>query len=587
MDEEQKRFAEEVLFAEEPKPSFVKLLYKGEFDSERVFPYPYPSKQHREEVSHFVNTVNQFCEEKIDADWIDRNMSIPDSVISGLAELGVLGATATSEFGGKELTQFGFCKPVETIARYCGSTALFVNVQHSIGVRALLVFGTDEQKQRFLPKMIKGECLSSFALTEPNAGSDASGVETRAVFDEAKNVWRINGRKQWITNGSLASILTVMAKTTIDTPEGPRDKVTAFIVQPDMPGFEIVEPRLEKLGMRGSTTTNFKLTDVEVPPENILGEVGSGLRVALTTLDFGRTTFGATCTGVGKECLERAMKHAKSRYQFKRPLASFPLVKEKIANMHALTYAMDAATYLSAGILDRGEEDFMLETAIIKVFNSDAVWQILYDTMQIYGGRSFFTDQPFERMMRDARLNMIGEGSNEVLRAFIGLVGLRDMGMELKAVSETLSSPTQGLAALWSVGKRGVMRVVSPKVPVQCRELTEEAAQLAKAVQRFGKSCMSMLVKHKEDIMERQLILNRIADSVMAIYTTTAVISKLDTDISEAGSITESLRQDLDVGKYYCKMAFKTIDRALDEMVHNDDENTERLADKLSGVCVQ
>ena len=190
--------------------------------------------------------------------------------------------------------------------------------------------------------------------------------------------------------------------------------------------------------MRGSKTANLEFHDMDVPAANILGAPGGGLKLCLSVLDYGRTTFGATCTGAAKAALEHAIEHAKSRYQFKRPIGSFELVKKKIAMMSALVYAMDASTYLTAGLVDGDVEDFMLESAILKVFCSDSLWTILYETMQIYGGKSFFTDQPLERMMRDARLNMIGEGSNEVMRAFIGVVGMRDVGVYLKGTADAL-----------------------------------------------------------------------------------------------------------------------------------------------------
>ena len=269
--------------------------------------------------------------------------------------------------------------------------------------------------------------------------------------------------------------------------------------------------------MRGTKTANLGFEGLEVPAKNILGPPGQGLRVCLTVLDYGRVTFGATCTGAAKFLLERAIEQARERHQFGRPLASFGLVKQKIANMAALVYAMDAATYLTAGMIDTSAEDFMLEAAILKVFTSDALWSIVYDTMQIFGGRSFFADRPYERMMRDARLNMIGEGSNEVMRAFIAGVGMRDLGVQLEQVLLASRRPLSNASLLWQFGVQNLGRLRTPEVPVTSDQLRREARGLAVRVRRFGMSILRALAKHQEGIVERQMILDRIASSAMAL----------------------------------------------------------------------
>src|SRR5581483_9772410 len=226
----------------------------------------------------------------------------------------------------------------------------------------------------------------------------------------------LTGHKRYITNGGIAGVLTVMART--PDPQKPGDtRVTAFLVTPDMPGFEVVEARMPKCGIRGTATARLAFHDMPVPAENVLGQVGKGLRVALTVLDFGRTTFGASCTGAAKTCVAAAARHAKQRVQFKQPLAEFELVKKKLAYMAAHAFAMEATTSQCAAFIDRGAEDYMLETAMLKVFSTEALWQIVNDTLQIYGGQGYFTNEPYERMMRDARINMIGEGANDVLHA--------------------------------------------------------------------------------------------------------------------------------------------------------------------------
>ncbi len=583
MDDQQRKLAEELLFSEKKKPSFAKQLYFGKFDAKQVFPFPKISPDEQTKTKAFLEQVEDVAKD-IDADWIDRHAEIPEKTIRSLAEHGVLGITIPKEFGGLGLSQNAYCHAVEVIAKRCGSTALFINAHQSIGLKALLLFGTEEQRKRWLIPLAKGKALAAFALTEPHAGSDASGVETRAVYDPVKNVYILNGKKQWITNGGIAQVLTVMAQTSVETPQGKQDKITAFLVTPDMPGFKVTDPALEKVGMRGSKTANLEFVNMEVPAANILGPIGGGLKVCLTVLDYGRTTFGATCTGVAQVLLEKAIEHSQSRYQFKRPLASFALVKEKIARIAALTYAMEATTYMTAGLVDAGVEDFMLEAAILKVFASDSLWSILYDTMQIYGGRSFFTDAPFERMMRDARLNMIGEGSNEVMRAFIGVVGMRDVGVSLQGVAGALKSPIKDFSLLQQFSFLIFQRLAAPKIPVQSPLLKEEAAALGKAVRRFGFAVLRLLGTYRETILEKQLELNRMATSAIALYTTTAVLSKLDAAIQVAGHNHQAIENDLLSGKLYCALAMENLKNSLDNLFDKRDSAIEKVSDQLTGI---
>lgn len=534
LDEEQKKLAEELLSSQPKGKSFAKSLFFGDFEAGKVFPFP------KGEEGNIVAEVKQFAEEKVDPKWIDQHAEIPQEVIAGLGKIGLLGLTIPKKYGGLGLSQYAYCRSMEELAARCGSTALFVNAHQSVGLKALLLYGTEAQKQKYLPPLARGEHIAAFSLTEKGAGSDASAVETRAVYDPEKRAYRINGRKQWTTNGSIAQMLTVMAKTE-------DEKITAFIVTPDMPGFKVLDKALDKVGMRGSKTSNLLFENLLVPEENILGPKGKGLKICLTVLDYGRTTFGATCTGAAKYCLKRALEYAKSRHQFKRPLAAFPLIKRKIAQIAALTCAMEAATYLTAGLVDRGEEDFMLEAAMLKVFASESLWSIIYETMQIFGGKSFFTDEPLERMMRDARLNMIGEGANEVLRCFIAVVGLRDVGMQLKERKN-----------LWHFLKR---RFIAPTVNSPFHK------ELAKAVQKFHFAVIRALIKYREEIVEKELVLDRLSTAAIALYTATAVLSKGE---SEAG-------------KWYFQHAMGTVECALNALFWPGDQAIEELSDKLIG----
>lgn len=578
MDQEEKRLVEELLVGEKKIAGIGKQLFFGAFVSEQAFPYPTIPENEKEIATEFLGKVRQFAETMIDPVAIDRQAEIPSTVIEGLGQLGVLGISVPKQFGGLGLSQYVYCKAVEIIARRCGSTALFINAHQSVGLKALELFGTNEQKAQWLAPLAKGEQLAAFSLTEPNAGSDAAGIETRAVFDPVKNVYRITGKKQWTTNGGVAQVLTVMAKTEVDTPKGKQDKVTAFLVTPDMKGFRVVSRSLEKMGMRGSWTANLEFSNVEVPAANILGTVGGGLKICLTVLDYGRTTFGSTCTGTAKFLVEQATQHAKTRYQFKRPLAAFGLIKKKLARMAALTYAMDATTYFTAGLVDRGHLDIMLESAMLKVFASESLWSIVYDAMQIYGGRSFFTDLPLERIMRDSRLNTIGEGANEVLLAFIGAVGMRDVGLGLQAFVEALKHPIDKRNILWNSLKTNISRLWLPKIEVRSPQLLNESKRLAKTIRKFGFAVLKVLRRYREDVINKQLDLERIANVAIALYTITAVISKLDS------SLTSNPKTEIATGRFYCRTTFRMVERTLKALFSPGDRDLEHLSDLLTGL---
>ncbi len=361
-DKKQMAQVEELLFSGPEKEGFAKELFFGRFREESVLPFPELSDARTQLGDQEVQKVKEYCAANIDPDKIDREAMIPDSVVKGLGDIGVLGFTISKELGGNGRSQFNYCRIMEIIGGHCASTGVFVNAHHSIGLRALELFGTKEQQERWMTPLAAGDQLAAFALTEPKAGSDAANVRTRAEPTDDGEHYILNGEKRWITNGGIADVLTVMARTPDDSiPDG---KITAFLVTPDMPGFEVLDERMEKCGIRGTATGRIKFTNMKVPKSNVLGPIGKGLKVALTVLDFGRTTFGAGCTGAAKFCLERMTYRARNRRQFGKTLGEFELVKSKIAEAAADTYAMESATYHTAALIDSGSDDFMVETAM-------------------------------------------------------------------------------------------------------------------------------------------------------------------------------------------------------------------------------
>jgi acyl-CoA dehydrogenase family member 9 len=591
--EQQKKQAEELLFAGEQPLGFAKSLFFGQFRGSLLFPYPELSTAEAARVEQVCAALRRFAAERIDAAAIDRNAEIPPEVIDGLGQLGVLGATVPEAFGGQGLSQYANTKLMQIIGEHDSGVGVFVNAHHSIGIRALILFGTEEQKRRWLPDLCSGKKLGAFALTEPEAGSDAANVQTTATPTPDGKSYILNGEKRYITNGAIAQVLTVMARAPV--PGSSETKVTAFIVTPDMPGFEVVEARMPKCGIRGTATARLAFRDMQVPAENVLGQVGKGLRLALTVLDFGRTTFGASCTGVAKACVAASVRHANQRVQFKEPIGNFELIKKKIAFMAANAFAMEATTSQCAAFIDRGFDDYMLETAMLKVWSTDALWTIVNDTLQIYGGQGYFSTDPYERWMRDARINMIGEGANEVLKAFIAVVGMRGVGEHLKGVLDALRRPFSHVGTLIRFGSDQVSRRFSaPDVPVTSDTLRSPARELAHRIRDFGIAVQDVLrhfrstalthqngqqseeLKIMEVVLKSQYMQERLADAACDLYASSCTLSRLDYLVGRDPAPPEA---ELQAGRYFLTLANRRIKQSLPSLWNNDDEATTRTAD--------
>ena len=574
--------AEELLFAGPQAIGFAKGLFLGNFVADWVMPYPRMAAAQQTELDKSLAELRQFLDTGLDAVEIDRQADIPQSVIDGLGRVGVLGMTAPMEFGGHGFSQMANCQILEEIGRRCASTSVFVNAHHSIGIRALLLFGTHEQKQKWLPKLVTGEQLGAFALTEPEAGSDAANVQMQAQPSEDGSHYILNGEKRYITNAAIAHVLTVMARTPV--PGSDKTAITAFLVTPDMPGFEILEARMPKLGIRGTATGRFALRDVRVPKENILGPLGKGLRVALTVLDFGRTTFGACCTGAAKTALQLAIDHANTRKQFNKTLGDFDLVKKKIARMAADAYAMEAMTTITASLIDRGLEDYMMETAMLKIFTTERLWKGINDAFQIHGGSAYFNDLPLERMLRDARINQIGEGSNEVLTSFVALVGMRGPGMEFKEIYDTMMKPSRGLGKAWTAGMSRLGATIRvPDVPVQSDRAREHARQLGRLIWKFNFAVNRALIAYREPILDMQLIQERIAGAAMELFASTCVLSRWDSELQSAGRNGDSTSPKSVVADLFLRRSFRKIRRFLAGLTDNEDTAILATANSVLG----
>lgn len=584
--QEQVRQAEEILFRPDESIGFARALFFGHFQAEAVFPYPRLDPEEAQVLASLLDGVRRFAEEEIDPFAIDREADIPRKVIRGLGQLGILGMTVPRAYGGLGLSQKAYSRVMEIIGARDASVAVFINAHHSIGLRGIVLAGSEAQKQHWLPRLCRGEALAAFALTEPEAGSDAANVQTSATPTEDGQHYVVNGEKRYITNGAIADVLTVMARTPVPGKE--TTQVTAFLVTPDMPGFEVVEARMPKCGIRGTATARLRFRNMRVPAANLLGELGKGLKLALSVIDYGRTTFGASCTGAAKVCVRAATQHARTRKQFGQTLGEFEMVKEKLAWMAAHSLAMEAMTFHCAHLIDTGAPDYMVETAMLKVFASEALWRIVNDTIQIFGGQAYFSNEPYERMMRDARINLIGEGANDVLRAFIALVGIRNVGLSLKGVLDALYRPWGQLGTLWRFGRRQIRQYLwAPAVPVRSGALQAEASDLGRRVQEFGRAVEAVLRRYREETLERQYVQKRLADAAIDLYASACVLSRLDALLTEASSQPPAQHDHmLSIGRYFLRLASRRIGTRLAQLWDNEDQKATQVADALQEANV-
>jgi acyl-CoA dehydrogenase family member 9 len=577
--------AKDLLEAEGSELGFVKSLFFGRLKHDAVLPYPTQDPQEAARVDELISRLDVFLKENVDPDRIDAEEKIPQNVIDGLAKLGVLGMTVPKEFGGGGFSHTGYCRVLEHISQHCASTAVLVGAHQSIGLKALVLMGTEQQKREFLPALASGEKLAAFCLTEPEAGSDAANVQSSACLSDDGKHWLITGEKKFATNAALAGMMTVMARTPVTDNGKLRDKVTAFIVTPDLPGFEVVKPNRSKMGIRGSWQGTLKFTDMPVPANHILGQLGKGLKVALSVLDYGRCTLSAGCVGGAKKALELTIERARNRKQFGRHLMEFHLVKEKIARMAETTFAMESLTYLCAGLVDRHAGDLMLETAISKLFCSEGLWQIIDDCLQIWGGEGYMRENGIERAMRDARINRIVEGATEVMSAFVALAGMKGVGEEFESVLRATKHPIGNFGRLARFAREEWRDVVwGHRLDGLHPELRKESQALAHLTTLLARSVTRVLAKHRENILDMELLQSRIAWSAVDLYASAAVLSRLqlmlETTPTQNGRGAK-LRRDLLVGKGFCHRAADRTKRRLRELFANQDADVLAVADAV------
>jgi acyl-CoA dehydrogenase family protein 9 len=554
--------------------SFMKSLFFGVIDESLIFPWPEPGAQEVDTLHALLDGVRRFFQQRVDSAQIDRDQRIPDEVLRGLKELGLFGMLVPQGHGGAGLTNTGYARVIQEVGSLDSSIAVTLGAHQSIGMKGLLLFGSPELKDRYLPRLATGESVAAFALTEPGAGSDAAAIQTRA--EPRGDGYVLNGSKIWITNGGFADLFTVFARTS-PAEEGVKPKITAFLVER---GWGVKSgPNEHKLGIRGSSTTEVFFEDVRVPASNVLGEPGRGFRVAMQVLNSGRLGLASGCVGLCKRVIKLAVERCQERRAFARPIGEFGLIKDKVATMMADTWALECMTYLTTGMIDAGVDDFSVESAICKVYGSETCWRVVNEALQIAAGIGYMADYPYERLLRDARINLIFEGTNEILRAFIALSGMQGPGRELVDVARAMREPIKGFGLLSDFAIRRARTVLGRERMTRHHPvLNREAVVFEEYVQELARGAEKVLRKHGRDIAEMQYTQKRTAEMAIELYAIAACIARTTRAIERRGE--EGARREIDLTSIFVSAAEKRMAQTVAAVDKNDDELRKAVASK-------
>ena len=552
--------------------SFAKSLFLGEIHDQLVFPFPKPDSSEQSRIRSLIDSLRELASESIDPRKIEEERWVGDDLIRALGERGLCGLYVPERYGGQGLSQTGYCRVFEAFAQIDPTLSVVMGVHQSIGMKGIVLFGSEEQKERFLPDLAAGRKLAAFALTEPEAGSDAYHLRSRAV-EQADGSWLLNGEKRYIGNGSKGSVIVTFARTEV----GGKDRHTAFILEKGMDGFEVGR-RYDTMGLRANDLRDLYFKDVRVPPENVLGEPGEGFKIAMQILNNGRLSLGTGSVGGAKAVLDLAIGHVKERHQFGRRLADFELVQDKIGWMVSYLFGLESMAYLTTGLVDSGVPDYSIESAICKVSASEFTWYQANRALQLAGGEGYMRDRPYEKILRDLRIFPIFEGANDVLRAFIALAGLEPLGDELKGLKNVdIADPLRSLGVLLDYVGGRIQREVRPdRIAHAHPELGSLAGPVAGQVKRLRELSELLLRKHGREVVERQFQLKRLADAVSDIYAQVAVLSRVSSIYEDQG--VEPSGQERFIAETFCTRAARRVEGSLDKIEHNDDERASAIA---------
>lgn len=558
--------------------SFMKSLFFGQLREELIFPFPQLGADAGETVRMMIESLDRFAASQVkSAEW-DQAGEMPREIVSAFAQMGLLGISVPEEFGGLGLSQSAYGRIFEQVAGVDASLAVTMGAHQSIGYKALLLFGTEQQKRKYLPRLASGELIAAYCLTEPGSGSDAASIRTRATLSADGTHYLLSGSKLWISNAEIAGFMTVFAKTEMLEGGERKDKVSCFILEVPAPGVS-VGPREHKMGIRGSWTNAVHFDQVRIPAENVVGGVGQGFKVAMGVLNHGRLGLAAGCVGGAKKAIAAAVTHANERVQFQKKIGEFGMIQEKVGRMVINTYAAESMVYMNTSLMDRREVDYSLESAIAKIFCSENLWECVDENLQIWAGAGYMREYPYERWLRDARINRIFEGTNEILRAFVALSGMQGPGQELAGLADAIKHPLKGLGLVTDFASRKIRQNVWGQTLTRSHPaLKKLAAVLEEYAVEFSAQVEILLRRHGRQIHLRQFAQKRIADIAIDLYGMACVLSRVTRSIEEKGMDSCELERAIAEGFFNranrrIRVNFKSIDV-------NDDDAMKLIAAK-------
>ena len=551
--------------------SFAKSLLLGEIHEEMVFPWPQPDEDEQVKVRELCARARAIGE-SIDHRKVEEDRWIGDDVIRELGDAGLCGLYVDERYGGQGLSQTGYARVFEQFAQIDGTLSIILGVHQSIGYKGIALFGSEEQKERFLPDLAAGRKLAGYALTEPEAGSDAYHLRSRAVA-QADGSWVLNGEKRYIGNGSKGDVFTTFARAEV----GGKDRHIALILEKGMKGFEVGE-RYDTMGLRGNDLRRLYFNDVRVPAENVLGDPGDGFRIAMSILNNGRIGLGTGSVGAAKKLLDLTINHTRERRQFGQALADFELVQEKIGWMVSYLFGLESMAYLTCGLVDQGVEDYSLESAICKVSGTEFLWYAANRSLQLAGGEGYMKDRPWEKILRDIRIFPIFEGANDVMRAFIALSAMKPVGERLSELGEIgLNDPIRSIGLLADYVAGRVQREVRPdRISMAHPELAGHADSVGDQVKELAAATEGLIREHKQDVMYRQLAQKRLADAIADVYAQVAVLSRVSSIFANDG--VEPSGQERYIADTFCTRAAARVRGNLRALEQNDDERMIAIA---------
>ncbi|MCB1599685.1 MAG: acyl-CoA dehydrogenase family protein [Xanthomonadales bacterium] len=557
--------------------SAAKNLFFGEILEENLFPYPQMRERDRELLGMMADSIDDFLSpQHADLKQWDKDAHQPAEFIQSLRDMGLFGLIIPEEHGGMGLSNAAYARVLSQTSRHDSSVSLTIGAHSSIGMKGILLSGNEEQKARYLPRLASGEMIAAFCLTESGAGSDAAAIRTTAKKNEDGS-WTLNGEKIWITNGGIAQLYTVFAKT--DSPDG---KMTAFIVEADWPGVSH-GPHEDKMGIRASSTTTVAFQDVRVPAENMLGEEGKGFKVAMGILNNGRTGLGGGAVGGMKTLIQLATAQAKDRKQFGKAIAEFGLVREKIAQMTIDCFAAESAVWMVAHYIDSGCDDYSVEAAISKVFASEAIQRSAYEALQIAAGNGFMKEFPYEQVTRDSRILSIFEGTNEILRLYVALSGLKDVGSSLSelksAVGDIFNNPIKGFGVLSGYASKRLRESTgfgNDKILSKLDPRLKPAAEIyEKYVVELSKAGDMLLRMHGKKIADEQYQLKRVGDVAIDLFVGLCTLARAD---ALSKSDARNGQQAVTIAATFAQQAKRRMAGNVRGMAKNEDEDRDALA---------